>query len=142
MFTKSFTSFTNSSEAKPMSALAECSQMFRVIARDQPVRGGRVKAALREIRAALPGWSESRVRSVWYEDERVCITGDELRQVERAARAAANEKAAKNEFQLMQQRIARLEALLVQGDEDFHRPQADALRELAGLPDRTVGRRD
>jgi hypothetical protein len=33
--------------------------------------------------------------------------------------------------------IARAEVLLVQ-DEDFHRPHADALRAMAGLPDRAV----
>jgi len=126
-----------SSEFGEMSALIECQSMMRQLAR--PAEPGEsVKAVLLRVCRKLPGWSYSRVRDVWYADDRVRVSGDELRDIERAARDAANEKAAKDEFKQLDARIARLEAQLALADEDFHRPSIDALGEMARRPDRTM----
>jgi len=125
------------SEICEMSALQECSEMMREIASPYSA-GDSVKAALRRVYQALPGWSFSRVRDVWYETRSVRISGDELRQVEKAARRAASEKAARNELQQINARLARIEALLAVGDEDFHRPSLDALGALRRDLDRPV----
>lgn len=96
-----------------MSALVECSQMFREIAGEQPARGGRVKAALRKVHEALPGWAYSRVRDVWYGSEKITVSGDELRQVERAAaRRKQNEQEARDEIEQLRERLSRLEERL------------------------------
>jgi hypothetical protein len=115
---------TDNSSARTdnMSALVECGQMFRDIAGEQPMRGGRVKAALRKVHDALPGWAYSRVRMVWYNDKRITVSGDELRQVERAARNKRNEEEARDEIGQLRARLARLEARLAPADESMERP--------------------
>lgn len=56
----------------------------------------------------------------------------------RAARRQRLEIEAKNELAEITARIARLETILRISDQDFHGPEIDALREMAGRTNRTV----
>ena len=70
--------------------------------------------------------SARRIKSLWEGEETAVIREHEAEAVRRlVGQAEANS----NDLQDLAQRIARLEAALIQRDPDFHSNQVDALRE-------------
>lgn len=74
----------------------------------------------------LKGWSRRRVRSI-YNNEK----GVSLRAEEQAAIAELQRKA-RDEHRTLEQRIAALEARLIETDPDFYQPHLDAQRDAMG----------
>ena len=108
-------------------------------------RGDRVKAAIdRAARAA--GLSYWRAFDIWYGKARR-IEPAEIARIQ-AALQRKNEERNRNELHEIRLRVARLEALFVQKDPEFHRPAADQgsrpirpLGRAAGVPDRPLARK-
>lgn len=67
-----------------------------------------------------------RVRALYQNEVGVSVRADEMAAIE-----ALREEANRDEFQVLQARIARLEAALFASDEEFHQPQMAALRSSA-----------
>lgn len=110
---------------KSLGSLAEA---LRELA--EPIEfGTRIKVAVDRAarRAGLSYW---RAFDIWYGKAR------RVEQYERDAIAEALDKkrkeAARNELHELRTRLARLESLLVQADEDFHRPTLDQIRSSTG----------
>lgn len=131
------------SEVVLMSAVAEASALLRQIAEPRPV-GDSVKAAIgracRRVSAHVPKhwtrWHIGRAQDIWHQQVRG-VWAEELDAIRRAAEARLVAEA-RHERAALADRISRLEAALRLSDEDFHRPDLDALRRLAGEQDRTV----
>ena len=68
---------------------------------------GRIAKAARHL-----GWDISRVRDVWYRDQRVCLRAEELEHLRAKARAITPNTGATDELSELRTRVARLEALL------------------------------
>ncbi len=122
-----------SSERNNMSALVEASNHVRTLG------GGRgpVKEQLRIAHGKLRKWfSFNRVRDLFHADERCHVWAEEIDTLRREVNI--EEKAARDEFKLLCERIATLEARLGVGsqDPDFYRPQADGLRASVHLDGR------
>lgn len=79
--------------------------------------------------ARLAGLSYSRCYEIWYGRARR-IEPQEIARIDEAL-AAKNRKDARNELSDLRLRLARLESILVQTDEEFHRPSIDFLRPRA-----------
>lgn len=134
---------TEKSEVVSMSAVAEASALLRQIAEPRPV-GDSVKAAVRRasrrVAAFIPPhwtrWHVGRAEDIWHRQARG-VWAEELDAIRRAADVRIVEEA-RHERAALADRIARLEAALRLSDEDFHRPDLDALRGLGGPPDRPV----
>lgn len=78
--------------------------------------------------ATLLKLSSRRIKSLWEGEQSAVIREHEADAVRRlVGQAEANT----NDLQALAQRIARLEAALLHGDEDFHRDQVDAIRQVA-----------
>jgi hypothetical protein len=92
-------------------------------------RGDRVKAAIARSarRAGLTYW---RAFDIWYGKARR-IEEHEMQSIAVALEKRRKE-VSRNEIAELRSRLARLEALLVQSDPEFHRPTLDRLREQAG----------
>ncbi len=90
-------------------------------------RGDRTKAAVGRA-ARLCGLSYWRTFNLWYGK------AHRVEESERASIAAAldrkRQEAARNELHELRTRLLRLEALLAQTDQDFHRPPAGAFGSL------------
>ena len=69
----------------------------------------------------------NRVRDLFYAAERVRVGADELDVLRRVARVV-EEESVSNEYRLLLDRLARLEAAMVQIDPDFHCETIDTLR--------------
>jgi len=123
------------SEALMHAMTAEASRLLRALA--PPADGHNVKSRIASAARKLRSWSPARVRDVWYGDGRVRLRADEMQALRTAARAV-EERAAANELAELRARIARIEAVLVASDPDFHRPEIDALRDMARRPHRPV----
>lgn len=90
--------------------------------------GSYVKEAIgRAARAS--GLSYTRCSDIWYSKARR-IEHVEITMLADAV-AKKREREARNEFQELRTRLAKLEARLVQVDEDFHRPTIDWFGRLA-----------
>lgn len=129
--------FEKSSERK-MTALAEAQSIVVGLAGS----AGTAKERLLRASRILSELSFSRVRCLFYGDDRSRIRADELEYLRRiqSVRTAEREKtAAKNEYSELVARIDRVEALL-RADPDFYRPQADAFRAVSGLDHRSMDR--
>jgi hypothetical protein len=121
-------SHKSSEWVRVMSSTAEASSLLRRIAAPTEADGS-VKAALQRAHRKLSTWSFNRVRDVFHADPRIRISAEEMDQL-RAATRANEETDARDELLQIQARLAALEAALNATDEDFHRPQIDALRRL------------
>jgi len=90
---------------------------------------GRMAGLAREL-----GLGFRRVKALYHDELGTAVRADEQAKVEALRRrqvAAANrkiEEANRHDFAALQTRIARLEAALFAGDEEFHREQVAALR--------------
>jgi hypothetical protein len=115
-----------SSEAKIMSAIAEASHLVRQIAEPCPA-GDSVKAAMLRACRRVGSLSFNRVKDIWYADRRVSVSGDELNHLRAIARAK-EEAVARDEYQSVIGRIARLEAALRLADEEFTREEIASLQ--------------
>jgi hypothetical protein len=102
--------------------------------------GDSVKAALRRAARRLQ-LNYSRARALWYGDERIKVSGDELEKLRRASVGrheksdAANDLAARVEA--LERQLRDL-AMRMPQDADFYGSQADLIRDAA----RHVGRAD
>ncbi len=120
-------------DVSKMSALVEASQLVKALA-SPPMVGDTVKRQIARAARRIPFWSTSRVKSIWYRDERYRIGADDLAKL----RLLANKQQQDTghaELQKLRARVARLEAALRLADEDFHSNQIDALRRSVGDPD-------
>ena len=133
----------NSSEIISMTAVAEAARLLRDVAGPAPV-GDSKKAAISRaasrVAKHIPAyfavrWHAGRAEDIWRGEARG-VWAEEMDAIRRAADAKAAEEA-RSELTELDARLARLEALLVQ-DEEFHRPQVDAVRAVARRPDRPV----
>jgi hypothetical protein len=116
------------SESSDLSDVAEASELVREVA---PVQGATIRERILFAARKL-GWRYSRTRDVWYEQARRIDAG-EMDQLRRTMDARKLQEAT-NEYRDLRARIARIEAALLASDEDFHRPQIDALQQsLRGL---------
>lgn len=134
---------SNSAEIISMTAVAEAGRLLREVAEPVPA-GDSVKAAIgraaRRVEKHIPAhfasrWHAGRAEDIWRGEARG-VWAEEMDAIRMAADAQAAEEA-RSELAELDARLARLEALLVQ-DEEFHRPQVDAVRSMARRPDRPV----
>lgn len=110
-------------------ALKEASDLLRELAgKGQP--GESVKTVLHRLSRKLTGWNPSRIKDVWYADNRVCIRGVELQQLRALARPV--ETVRDNDLDELRKRIARLESILETTDEAFHSERLATYRDLRG----------
>lgn len=129
-----------------MNALAEASFLVRKIAEPAPP-GDSVKAAILRAYRRIGSWTHNRVRDVWYGDNRISVSGDELIQLRAVARQDA-ETSRDNELAELRERLAALEAYMRQTDNEFFVSQIHAMREVpcgdggATCEDSTEDRRD
>lgn len=110
-------------------ALDEAAELMRSIAGNRRADES-LKAVLRRVGRKLEGWTPSRVRAVWYRDERVHLRADEIEQLR--AIAAPSEDPAGDELAELRQQIARMESRLQRleaTDEAFHSQDIAALRD-------------
>ncbi|MCK1282251.1 hypothetical protein IVB46_44255 [Bradyrhizobium sp. 61] len=110
------------------STLTEAAQLLRDIAGERAADES-VKAVFRRLSRRLKGWSDSRVRDIWYRDERVSVRASEVEQLRAMAKAERRDDAGTNELQELRDRISRLERLLEANDEAFHSPTLAVLRD-------------
>lgn len=119
-----------------MSALIEASQLVRSSAAP-PMIGDTVKRQIDRASRRIKFWPASRVKSIWYRDERYRISADELAQLRLLADKNQQDEG-HDELQQLRARVARLETALRISDPKFHRDQIDALRRMAGGDDSPV----
>lgn len=116
-----------------MSAVVEFQTLMRRLA-EPAVPGEPVQQAINRVARRLH-ITRRKAAAFWY-GERAKVPSDLMD----TARQLAQEPIvieAKHELSELSARISRIEALLVQ-DEDFHRPFADAFREVARGPHRAM----
>lgn len=77
------------------------------------------------------GWTRRRVRAIWHR-EAAGIQFYEMCQMADVAEAVEQEKEARREHREAVNKTARIAAFLERQDADFHRPQIEALRGVAG----------
>ena len=99
--------------------------------------GDTIKRQIDRASRRIPFWSYRRVKGAWYA-ECARIDADEIEQLRKLAADRSVVREAKQERANLLDRIARLEAALGLSDEDFNRPQIDALRGLARPSDSPV----
>lgn len=81
------------------------------------------------------GFTHRRVRSLYRNEPGTALRADEMQRIE-ALRNDKAEEANRNDFQALQDRVARLEAALLASDQEFH------FEQMAGLSQGAhVGRR-
>ena len=93
-----------------MSALVEASQLVKALAAP-PMVGDTVKHQIARAARRIPFWSTSRVKSIWYCDDRYKISADDLANL-RLLADAKQQAAGQNELQKIRARVARLEEAL------------------------------
>ena len=89
---------------------------------------GRIGVAASEL-----GWRYSRVKDVWYRDERVSLKPKELREIEEVSGVEYGRK----ELREVDQIISRADALLEGHDPDFYGAFVAGLRAFFSALDRT-----
>jgi hypothetical protein len=89
---------------------------------------GRIALLAREF-----GWSHRRTRSIYNGENGVSLRAGEQAVIDRWRRKkeAENVRASQAEYRALEDRLARVEALLATIDEEFFRPDVDAIREQA-----------
>jgi hypothetical protein len=122
-----------------MTALVEARQLVRLAAEPCPA-GDSVKAAVGRAARRLK-WNYTRVRALWYGDDRIKVSGDELNELRRAAGARQKAEVQRDELaarvEALEQQLRDL-AMRMPQDADFYGSQADLIRDAA----RHVGRAD
>lgn len=110
-------------------------QIKRVLPREGRSVGEWIRDTYRSLHKDDDRWTHTRTESIWYEIARRIDAweADSLRRATEARErreqdATVKHTIVKDEYQLLQERISRLEAAYTHGDEAFHRPQVDALR--------------
>lgn len=66
-------------------------------------------------------WTWNRCKDVWFADRRICVSGDELKHLRRAARLQREELEAGDEFRALRERLEKIERFLSEGS-DMARP--------------------
>jgi hypothetical protein len=122
--------------------LSEAQSLIRLLAEPRPV-GDSVKSAIRRAGRRLRGWSLSRVRAVWYADERAAVRAHELDALRRLTAQARSDRAAAKDLRELHDRVSRLERLLLAtADPEGHGADIAALRQNGRLALRALGARD
>jgi hypothetical protein len=80
--------------------------------------------------AGLLGMGHRRVRSLYQNEPGVSLRADEMAAIAELSQRKI-EEANRNDFEALQERIARLEAALFAQDEEFHHDQMAGLRQAA-----------
>lgn len=134
--------FTESSEVVHMSAGVEAVTLIEGIAAPRSVKDAMNRVARlvnRELeRVGAKPMKPSRVEDIWRGEAR-SIRAEEMDALRRAHDKALKQEA-RDAFQALEARIARVEAALRIQDADFHQPSIDGLRELARGAHRPVDR--
>jgi hypothetical protein len=116
--------FPDSDGSSANSVGKACADALRELSQPCPP-GDRVKAAINRA-ARICSLSYWRTFNLWYRKARR-IDAHEAFQISEALRLK-REKEARDEYQELRVRLARLESKLVQKDPDFHRADFDPLR--------------
>lgn len=114
-------------------SVLEFSRLVRRAA--EPATPGEIVTHAINRAARRLGISRRTARAYWY-GGRGTVPADLMDKARKIASSPIVHEA-RNEIDRLNARIARLEALLM-ADEDFHRPQIDALRQMAGRPNSTL----
>jgi hypothetical protein len=113
-----------------MSALAEANYLVRLIGAGAVSKKDR---RLRAWRKVAPHFSWNRIVDIDRGAQHVRVRGDELEILRAAARQQEEgEREAQRKYQEIIDRIARLEARLLEIDPDFYRAEMSALRSVLG----------
>ena len=121
-----------------MTAVAEAGFLLRRIAEPRPVCDS-VKAAITRAARAV-GLPFGRAEDIWRGEART-VRAEEMDAIRRAASRKNKEKADRDEYAVLMERLSFLEDRLEQIDPDFHRPAVAGLRALSapmGGKDRAV----
>lgn len=114
------------SSEREMTALVEAQTLVRRLAEPCPA-GDSVKAAIGRASRRV-GFGFSRVRSLWYADNRISVSAAEMDKLRRAA--GAREKAERDELAIrveaLEQQLRALASRMPQ-DADFYGAQADLI---------------
>lgn len=122
--------FSNRSpDSMRAASLDEASELLRKAAGNR-LAGESMKAVFRRVGRQLKGWSDSRIRDVWYRDKRVRIRAEEVEQLKSIAAPSGIETG--DELAELRNRISRLERLLEVADAPFHSETLAALRHQRG----------
>ncbi len=73
------------------------------------VPGESIKGLLLRVSRKLPTISYGRVRSIWYQDDRIKISADELTELTRAAKIRDGEENAADDVRALRRRLELLE---------------------------------
>lgn len=132
--------------SRVMSCVAEASSRMKSIAEPYPA-GDKIKAAIERARRLVSAelracgfdvMSYGRAKRIWKQEARR-IDGEEIDAIRRAdkqERVTLGE--ARAEYAKLLDRIAACETILGLQDADFHSVSRDALRGVAGSPDRAM----
>lgn len=119
-----------SKEMQRSTSLDEASDLLRKLAGNRRADES-IKGVLKRVGRELAGWSHSRVRAVWYRDERVHLRASEIQQLR--AIAEPNEQLSSGDaLAELRNRVARLESVIARlesTDEAFHSPDLAAFRD-------------
>jgi hypothetical protein len=96
----------------------------------EPIQRGEKIQQIIERAARRAGLSYWRAYNIWFGKARRIEEHERVRIAE--ALDKRRKEVTRNELHDLRSRLARLEALLVQADEEFHRPQLDPLRSPDG----------
>lgn len=108
-----------------MSAVVEAQRIVRFLA--EPARvGDNIKSCIARAARRVPFWSHRYVKAVWY-GEVAGIDADEFEQLRAIANGDAEAHAAREEYQRLLARLARVSAALRLSDAEFHSETLHAL---------------
>lgn len=130
----------SSEKFMPEYSLEEASALLREVA-GQRGPDESLKSILRRVHRQLShNWSASRVRAVWYRDDRVRVRAEELEEL-RALTATEEQTGAGELAELREtiERLAKFEPLLERLDAEFHGPEISAARDQIGEARRLLG---
>jgi hypothetical protein len=116
-----------------MSTLTDASGYVQQIAGPYGSRKERISRAHNRIVCAKPavGFSWNRVKDLFDAEQRCRVAADELAELQKIAKTQRLVDEANNGYAELLERVARLEAMLLRQDENFHRNQVDCIREAA-----------
>ena len=120
----------NTVEKSEMSELVWASQTLRNVVAPPGSAAGKLERI--RLAATMLRWKFSRVKGVWYADERVSLKPREIRKIEEVSGV----KYGRKEVDEIGRLISRADALLEGADPDFHSPFVAALRALVSAVDR------
>jgi hypothetical protein len=114
--------------------LDEASGLLRKIAGNRHADES-IKAVFRRLGRHLADWSDSRIRDVWYRDQRVRIRAEEVEQLRALSKPCGGKEQTDDELAELRSTVARLakyEALLQRIDAGFFGPEISAARDQIG----------